>query len=990
MSRESDVPGGKYVKSNLSESGAKRPRMDDFMVLDSMDEEDVARDSNMRNWSAKNGPARSDSSAEEGEGRGDEEDDNESFKDALMSEPLAHAEGRISPSLGHHTPDAEPTLPGPPLVERSPSVRVTGVTVIPPDLQTEFPEFKEKIITVSPSPSSKINGLPHTEPSTVSIQNHHPSPLASRRSHESPKQSRSGATHGSSASKHSDYSISEFSDDGIVAKGNNPDSHRRRRSKSKSSVVSEATSSEADDESSQLQAARRLQKEKEEQERETLIREAEKDKLESDAQAIEAEAQAKREQHEASEREERYQTEKARLEKERLGIKQTMPEVAASAKSATEKTALGKTFQAQSSQQQRSQEKPPPSKPTMKADSDKIIHEGMLARRKERSARLKAERDAKATELKEAKEREKLALEEAGRNKELAQQAEEGSISPEEPELPNAAPSEDNQRVSMVEKTDRKIGRTRSKPGKTMAELKTEMDAKEKEKELQKEHQIAVREEKRRAQQEEKERKTREKKEALEKGKQPPKNQELMKVPEANKRVAQEKDLRRKEPQSSSNESENILPPVRNSALRRTDPSNPTPKRPTHVSFADQNSTSSIPPASSPTPTAAWVMKRTPILPPGYIPKASASQQPETSTAPDRAKLSAGATTSMPPPATNGVAQVPLKSKTVGGKQSKATTHETVVKAPPEGKKSPRTRVMPAENPEPKKLVQPNAQPESHSESGSETELETEVDTDSESDSESIDSAREATLATPTPSSKTTKAPLPIIQNTEAIDPPTQTPKKVPAPSSSVSAAKSTGSKVKAKTAVTRYEESTEGSSSEGNKVPSSSSLLPTSAQRPNKPAPQSDSGSDTETATESESEYENPAPPVTGTLVRRMPTTTRPTASSQQSNTNGSQRYKSLTDMELDPIPDVRDVHQTALAAAIMASGKRRLSGPNSSQVRKTLQLNEQEASDDSEGSSDDSSDDSEEEKKPKAKKDALAGKRASVPRKGGFRFRI
>lgn len=986
MSRESDTPGKKHVRSNLAESGAKRPRMDDFMVLDSMDEEDVAGDVNVRNWSGKNGPARGDSSAEEEEGEEgedqDEEDDNESFKDAPMGEPPAHAEGRISPSLGHHTPETEPTLPGPLLVERSPSVRVTGVTVLPPDLQTEFPEVKQEIITVPPPPSPKANGLPHTELSTVSAHNHHPSPPpVSRRSHESPIRSRSGAARGSSASKHSNYSISESSDDNIVAKGNNSDSHRRRRSKSKSSVVSETASSEADDESSQLQAARKLQKEKEEQERETLTREAEKDKLESDAQAIEVEAQAKREQHEASEREEQYRTQRERLERERLGIKRTKPEATTSAKSAAEKATPVKTAQAVSSQQRDSQEKPPLGKPTTKADLDKIIHEGMLARRKERSARLKAERDAKATQLREEKEREKLALEEAKRNKKLAlaQQDEKGCISQEEPELPNAAPSEDNQKVPTVEKLDRKTGQATSKPEKTVAELKTEMAVKEKEKELEKEHQKAEREEKRRAQQEEKERKTREKKEALEKGKQKPKNQEPMKVPEAKKRVAQEKGLRGKEPQSSSNESENILPPVRNSALRRTDPSNPTTKRPTHVSFADQNPSSSVPAVSSPTPAATWVMKRTPILPPGYIPKVPAAQQLETSTAPDRAKIPSGATTSMPPPTTNGVAQVLPKSKTAGEKPSKVAIHETVAKA------------TPAEKPEPKKLAHPNAQPASHSESGSETEvdfdseLETEVDTDSESDSESIDSAREATLATPTPSGKTTKAPPPIIQNIEATNAPSVTPKKKPAPSPSVSTTKPTASKVKAKTAVTRYEESTEGSSSEENEAPPTSSLLPTSAQRP-KPA-QSDSGSDTDVATESESEDENPAPPVTGTPAMRIPTITRPTASSQQSSVNGSQRYKSLTDMELDPIPDVRDVHQASLAAAMMASGKRRLSGPNSSQARKKLELD---ASDDSEGSSDDSSDDSEEEKRPKAKKDALAGKRASIPKKSGFRFRV
>lgn len=978
MSRESDTPGKKHVKSNLSESGAKRPRMDNFMVLDSMDEEDVAGDVNVRNWSGKNGPARSDSSAREEEG---EEDDNESYKDALMGEPPAHAEGCISPSLGHHTPETEPTLPGPLLVERSPSVHVTGVTILPPDLQTEFAKVKEEIIIVSPPPSPKANGLPHTEVSTVSVQNHRPSPSSvGRRSYESPIRSRSGATHGSSASKHSDYSISESSDDNIVTKGNNPDSHRSRRSKSKSSVVSETASSEADDESSQLQAARKLQKEKEEQERENLIREAEKDKLESDVQAIEAEAQAKREQHEASEREEQYRIERERLEKEKLGIKRTKPEATASAKSTAEKAPPVKTAQAEPPQQQDSQKKPPPGKPTMKTDSDRIIYEGMLARRKERSARLKAERDAKATQLREEKEREKLALEEAERNKELAlaQQDQEGNISQEEPELPDAASSEDNQKVSTAEKTDRKVGRTAPKPEKTVAELKTEMEAKEKEKELQKEHQKAEREEKRRAQQEEKERKPREKKEALEKGKQKPKNQEPKKAPETKKRVAEEKGLRGKEPRSSSNESENILPPVRNSALKRTDPSNPTTKRPTHVSFADQNPSSSVPAVSSPTP---WVIKRTPILPPGYIPKAPASQQLETSTAPDRAKLPSGATTSMPPPTTDGVVQAPLKPKAVGGKQSNAAT---VVK-------SPRTRVTPVEKPGPKKLVQPSAQPESHSESGSETEvdidseLETEVDTDSESDSESIDSAREATLATPTPSGKTTKAPPPIIQNIEATKTPSVTPKKKPAPSPSVSTAKPTASKVKAKTAVTRYEESTESSSSDENQVPSTSPLLPTSAQRP-KPA-QSDSGSDTDVATESESEDENPALPVTGTPAMKMPTTTRPTASSQQSITNGSQRYKSLTDMELDPIPDVRDVHQAPMMAAIMASGKKRLNGSNSSQARKKLELD---ASDDSEGSSDDSSDDSEEEKRPKAKTDALAGKRASIPRKSGFRFRV
>lgn len=988
-SHESDVSGvPKHAKGGLPTPGrAKRPRTDDFLVLDSMDEAEVAGDTKVRDWDGRNGLPQSGSSGEEEEEE-DEEDDNESFKDALMGEAPAHSGGRISPSLGHHTPEAEPTLPAPTpaLVRRSPSLRVTGVKVLPPGRRTEFSEVKEEI---SSSPflkmselakhnsSPKVNRVPGTEVSTISGQNKHPSSSLRRRSHESPTQARSGTTRGSSASKHSVYSASESSDDdSSFAQGSKANLPRKRRSKSKSSTISETATSEADDESSQMEAAHKLQKEQEEQERENLIREAEKqkqaekEKRESEALASEIEAQAKREQQEAREREARQRgsketrertakateeqdrIEKERLEKERLELERSKQEAAASTKSAVEKTAREVAAKAQ---QNSSQKKASLPGPTKEATRD-TTHELRLARRRENHARLKAEREAAAKELKEIERQKSL-----------------GEVGPEKnPALVEQGTEAGNNQESTAEKTSQSKPRVRSKSGKTMDELRAEREAKAKAKELEKkekqEQQKVDREEKKRAQQEEKERKAREKKEVQEKAKKIRHDQELMEA------LTQGKDSQGKESQSSSNESETQLPPILNSALKRKDPSTSAVKKPTHVSFADQNPTSSVPPVSSPTPR---VMKKTPILPPGYIPPAS--QQSETPTAPEQVKPPAVVTTSMPPPTTNGTAQIPLKSKTVKQKESKGAgssgSLETAVGSQLKGGKSPQTKAAPAKKPESKKPVQSKPEPESDSKSGSETELETA----SESDPESVDSVREATQATPTPGSKAVKAPA-MTKNLDVAAPlpGTQKPKSKPTPPSS---AQATASKRKAKSAVTRYEELTDSSSSSEEKevTSSSSSLLPpTSAQRP-KPSPPSESDSDTDTETDIESEDENPTNTPAPMVLIKHP----PPASSQL---GGSQRYKSLTDMEKDPIPDVRDVHQAARAATV-AAGNKRSSGSNSSHARKRQEVAEQEASDDSDGSSDDS-DDSEEE--PEAKKDALAGKRASVPKKSGFGFRL
>lgn len=974
VSRKSHALVRRHGKSNLSEPGStKRPRMDDFLVLDSMDEGNIAGNTNVRNWDDRNGPAQGDSSAEEEEGeeekrggrKGDEEeDDNESFKDALMGEAPAHVGGRLSPSLGHHTPEAEPTLPASSLDERSPSVRVTRSTILPLDLQPGLSDVKEEV-TSSPflrMLPSKPNGLFNTKVSTIPGQNHRPSSSLSWRS---PIQSRSDVAHGSSASKHDLYGYSNS----ITMQARRADSPRKRHSKSKSSVISETPSSEADDESSQAQAARKLQKEQEEQERETLIREAEaqkqaeKQKRESEAQASEAEAQAKREQHEACEREARERTE--RLEKERLGLEQ---EEAASAKSAMEKLDQEKTVQAELSPRRGSQEKAPSGEPVALSDFEKTMHEKKLAQRRERNASLKAGREIKAQELREKREQAKLAPKEAEQNVSLAftQQVERERIIPENPELPVVAPAEDSQMESTAEKT----GPKKKIPPKTMTGLKNEREVKANQKELEKKQkQERQREEKKKTQQE-KDRKAHERKQVLDKEKQTQKDQELIKACEANEQEAQEKGSQGEAPQGSLNENGNIHPPALNSALKRKNLKSSSAKKPTRVSFVEENLNSNIPPPS-PTPPPTWVMKRTPILPPGYTPKPDANPKSKSPTAPNP-------TTSILPLATNGAAQTSLKSKTSTGRKSKAliTTHETEAKAPPAVRKSPRIKAMPAEKPEPKKPepkkpVQSNLQFECGS--GSETEA------DTNSELESVDSTAEATLATPTPGSKAAKT---IPRNMEVTDAPStaQTPKK------KTPVVKPKASKVKAKTAVTRYEESTESSSSDEVEAPPSSLLPPTSAQRP-KHAPRSDSGSDSEINTEPESGGdEGQSPPVIDTPVTRTPTTARLTNSTHQSRTNSSQRYKSLTDMELGPIPDVRDAHQAARTAAMMASGKRRPNGPNSRQAQKRL---ETEASEDSERTDDDSSDHSEEEE-PKAKKDALAGKRATVPKTSGFRFHL
>lgn len=1027
VSHESDVSGvRKHGKADLPDPGrAKRARIEDFVVLDSMDEAEIAGDINVRNWNDRNELTRSYISGEGYGGQEEEEDDdNESFKDALMGEAPAHSGGRISPSLGHHTPETEPTLPAP--ARRGSSMRITGVAALPPSQRTKLFEVKEEI-TSSPfpkmpeqakhNPSPKVNGLACTGSSTKSRQGKHPSPSLCRRSHDSPVQTRSSLAHGSSASKHGVYRIPESSDDDeddedddsmSVSKKINADSPRKRRSKSKSSLLSESVSSEADDESSQMQAARKLQKEEEEQERETLIRQAEtkkqaeKEIRESKALASKVEAQAKREQQEAKEREsreraakaveERGRIEKERLEKERLKLlEQSKQEAAAGAKSALDKIVPETAVQAVASQEKAS------AKPTKEARRD-TAHEAKLALRRERNARRKAEREAEAKESLEQIEQGEPAVKESGPNEKLAlvEQNGENKAAPTSLEQPGIVPVEGNQEGSTVEKTGQRKPRVRSKSGKTVADLKaekdlkTEKEAKVKEKELEKkekqERQKVEREEKKRVQQEEKkrvqreekERKAHEKKEAQESAKKVRQDQELIKVLEANVRATQEKDSQEKEPQSSSNESGSVLPPVLNSALKRKDPTTSAVKKPTHVSFADVNASSSALPVSSPIP---WVMKRTPILPPGYIPKTAVIPQSEPSTAPPVAVMAP-----KPPPTTNGTAQIPLQSESVEPKQPKdagsSVSQETAVSTQPKGKKSPQTKAAPVKKPEPKKSTQSKPEPKPRTESESDTQ----PDDDSESDSESVESAGgaiHATHATPTPGSKVAKIPsTPTPPMTRNLDAPSATLKPKTAPATP----KPTVSKGKAKSAVTRYEELTDSSSPDDKQVspplPPSSSLPPTSAQRP-KPSPPNDSGSGSESGSGTESEDESPAllpasTPAPVVLIKHPPT-----IPPQQS---GSQRYKSLTDMEMDPIPDVRDVHQASRAAAA-AAGKKRQSGSNSSQARKRQEVAEQESSDDS-GSSYESSDGSEEE--PETEKDALAGKRAGVPKKAGFGFRL
>lgn len=1009
VSHENDVSGvRKHSKADLPDLGrAKRARMEDFVVLDSMDETEIAGDVKVRSWDDKNEPTQSCTSGE-GYGEEEEEDDNESFKDALMGETPARSGGRISPSLGHHTPEAEPTLPAP--ARRGSSARLTGAAALPPSRRTEFFEVKEEI-TSSPflripeqakhNPSPKVNGLSRAESSTMSGQSKHPSPSLRRRSHDSPVQTRSSLTRGSSASKRNVYRVPESSDDDddddddSVSKKINSDPPRKRRSKSKST---EAVSSEADDESSQMEAARKLQKEEEEQERETLIfqaetqKQAEKEKRESKGQASEVEAQAKREQQEAREREshqresreareraakaaeERDRIEKERLEDEKLKL---LAEAAASAKSVVEKITPETAVQTEASQG-----KALSANPTKEVRRD-MAHEAKLALRREKHARRKAEMEAESREQVEQIKRGGPAVEKAGPNEKLILVEQDGGhkAAPSSLEQPGITPVEGDQEGPTAEKTGQRKPRVRAKSGKTLADLKAEREAKAKEKELKKEkqeRQKVEREEKKRVQQEEKERKAHEKKEAQESTKKVRQDQELMKVPESNVRAAQEKDSQEKEPQSSPNESGNVLPSILNSALKRKDSTISAVKKPTHVSFADVNAASSAPPVSSPIP---WVMKRTPILPPGYIPKTAAILQSEPTTAPSSVKPPAAVTTPMPPPTTNGTTQIPVQSKNLEPKQSKGVgsssgSLETAMSAQIKGKKSLQMKTAPVKQPELKKSAQSKSEPEPHTESDSDTDL----DEDSESDSESIESVGRAVHATPTPGSKTAKVPPPpMIRN---LDAPSATQKPKPEPTTP----KPTVSKGKAKSAVTRYEELTDSPSPDDTQVlsslPSSSSLLPTSAQRP-KPSPPNDSGSDTESGSEIESEDESPAPPSVSTPAPVVLIKHPSTASSQKS---GSQRYKSLTDMEMDPIPDVRDVHQASRAAAA-AAGKKRQSGSNSSQARKRQEVAEQETSDDS-GSSDESSDGSEEE--PEPKKDALAGKRASVPKRAGFGFQL
>ncbi|RPB12116.1 hypothetical protein P167DRAFT_605794 [Morchella conica CCBAS932] len=993
-------------ESGRQRSG-KRQRLNDFLVGDSMDE----REENLavRNW---NNEVVSDPLVDLGAGAGFEDhnydgvpgdEDNDSFRSYHSSSPAPGHDDKSIPTpepnqigpnsntpIGNHGPQSDPETPEPiqqriSQVSASPELHTVGHTKGFPEGHASSSNIKDQE-TSRPLQPSRSSGPLHYTPTATEKLGVRRGALAARAGRQTVAEKlaamvdrHAGANNFaapvSSTVKPSIYSVpaSDEEDDVLpMPKTQTPNSASKRPRKA--SIVSETASEEADDESSQQILEReRLEKERLEKER------LEKERLEKER--LEKERLKK-------EKAEKERLEKEKLEKQKLEKKRVAQEKLAAQKAERERISQEKAAQEQATQVRAaeeavtlendkadegiadlraaeaalsvtvlrksrsgpalgaSQEKTVGENPTPKRTTRAAVNKGALERETAEEMNLqeeKADREGKKKETAKHK-REQEALEK--KNKEKAEE-----------EAKKEPAKEKKEREALEKKKRLNEQKAEAEVKKEAAKEKKEREALEKKKRL--EEQKAEREAKKKEAAEERVRKAKEKAEKA-------KLEREKRNRQTSEELAQTKEGEVPS-QNSLGESEPAIPPTPSQGMKSNLKGSAVKKHPTRVSFATTADTS-IPPASQ------IPIKQTPILPPGY--ERNNQEAPNWVNTRKTPSSSSGVKTSQVTSDTTNEASKPVTNGTTSRPKTKSTESIKAAKVVAGGATSPNTKLngktrASAIKQSMKKLVEP----EPESETGSETSSET----GSETDSESNDSEAEATKATATALLKSAKTISPT-EDVEMPDAPSSPTPKQPF-AVAVYNKRSTSDK--------QVEEA--GSDSE-KAPPSGQKAIEETESESDSDSKASASGTDSGSDSESDSGATGKnKPTLAKTLFKGRTYGKRQSLSASQS-INGSQRYKSLTAMEMAPIPDVREVHQSSQSGRNTSTP--RANSPTKPQRSKKPAAPQDDDSEDSD-SSVDSSGSSEEEEVAKPQNNALNGRMASASAKrksgfGGFGFKV
>ncbi|KAI5840566.1 hypothetical protein DFP73DRAFT_633913 [Morchella snyderi] len=418
--------------------------------------------------------------------------------------------------------------------------------------------------------------------------------------------------------------------------------------------------------------------------------------------------------------------------------------------------------------------------------------------------------------------------------------------------------------------------------------------------------------------------------------------------------------------QNSLGESEPAIPPTPSQGMKSNLKGSAVKKHPTRVSFATTADTS-IPPASQPP------IKQTPILPPGYernnqeAPDWVNTRKTPSSPGVNSSQAMSDSVNGASEPVTNGTAARPKSKATESIKAAKVVTGRATSLNPKLNGKTPASAIKQSME----KLVEPAPESETGSEAGSET--------GSETSSESNDSGTEATKATAIALLKSAKA----ISSTEDVEMPDVPSSPTPKQPFAVAVYNTR------RTSDKQLEET--GSDSE-NAPPSGQKALEETESESDYGSKASASGTDSGSDSESDSDATGKTKPTLAKTLFKGRTYGKRHSLSASQSINGSQRYKSLTAMEMAPIPDVREVHQSSQSGRNTSTPK--ASSPTKLQRSKKPAVPQDEDSEDSE-SSIDSSGSSEDEEVIKPRNNALNGRMASASAKrksgfGGFGFKV
>ncbi|KAH8145929.1 uncharacterized protein LAJ45_10071 [Morchella importuna] len=982
------------------------------------------------------------------------DEDNDSFRSYHSSSPGPGHDDKSIPTpepnqigpnsntpIGNHGPQSDPETPEPiqqriSQVSASPELHTVGHTKGFPEGHASSSNIKDQE-TSRPLQPSRSSGPLHYTPTATEKLGVRRGALAARAGRQTVAEKlaamvdrHAGANHFaapvSSTVKPSIYSVpaSDEEDDVLpMPKTQTPNSASKRPRKA--SIVSETASEEADDESSQQILERVMEGEKEEpekeseserqairEERESREREAKekKDKEAREAAAKAAEqrqkaAKAAKERAEKSriekerlekERLEKERLEKERLEKERLEKERLKKEKAekerlekeklekqklekkrvAQEKLAAQKAERERISQEKAAQEQATQVRAAEEAVTLENDkADEGIADLRAAEaalsvtvlRKSRSGpALGASQEKTGALERETAEEMNLQEEKAdreGKKKETAkhkreQEALEKKNKEKAEEEAKKEPAKEKKEREALEKKKRlNEQKAEAEVKKEAAKEKKEREALEKKKRL--EEQKAEREAKKKEAAEERVRKAKEKAEKA-------KLEREKRNRQTSEELAQTKEGEVPS-QNSLGESEPAIPPTPSQGMKSNLKGSAVKKHPTRVSFATTADTS-IPPASQ------IPIKQTPILPPGY--ERNNQEAPNWVNTRKTPSSSSGVKTSQVTSDTTNEASKPVTNGTTSRPKTKSTESIKAAKVVAGGATSPNTKLngktrASAIKQSMKKLVEP----EPESETGSETSSET----GSETDSESNDSEAEATKATATALLKSAKTISPT-EDVEMPDAPSSPTPKQPF-AVAVYNKRSTSDK--------QVEEA--GSDSE-KAPPSGQKAIEETESESDSDSKASASGTDSGSDSESDSGATGKnKPTLAKTLFKGRTYGKRQSLSASQS-INGSQRYKSLTAMEMAPIPDVREVHQSSQSGRNTSTP--RANSPTKPQRSKKPAAPQDDDSEDSD-SSVDSSGSSEEEEVAKPQNNALNGRMASASAKrksgfGGFGFKV